>query len=108
MSVIWDKNREPKMNQPTQRTKMIFFSQMVKLNWTEGLWADFTDTQFRMHLAATEVLAGSHRYNKALFFSDHCNVLISPGKGLNQTVQRLHYELHSGKQGGSCEILTRS
>ena len=36
VSVIWDKNNEPKMNQPTQRTKMISFSHTVKPDWMRG------------------------------------------------------------------------
>lgn len=46
VSMIWDKNSEPKINQPTQRMKMIFFSppQTVKPGWAGELWADLAET----------------------------------------------------------------
>lgn len=51
MSVIWDKDSEPKINQPIQRTKMIFFFQMVKLGWTGGLmWAIWMKLNLEKHL----------------------------------------------------------
>lgn len=48
LSVMWDKNNEPKMNQPPQRTKMIFFPSHSKTGLDEGeMWADIPETELR-------------------------------------------------------------